>query len=191
MRIFPRSDKHSGFTIVELLIVIVVIAILAAISIVAYNGIQTRAENNKTAQGLAAYAKALALYAVDNGTYPSTTTYPCLGNPTSNQCGRVAGSTTTCPVFTGLAVVNSTFDADLAPYIGSTKPTLSNNTLECAGYQFRGAHVYANSTNPKILRIKSFFKGTGDCPTVGSLTLLSRQQHDQTIYCSFAMPTLA
>lgn len=35
----------SGFTIVELLIVIVVIAILAAISVVAYNGIQTRARD--------------------------------------------------------------------------------------------------------------------------------------------------
>ena len=35
-------NRNKGFTIVELLIVIVVIAILAAISIVAYNGIQNR-----------------------------------------------------------------------------------------------------------------------------------------------------
>ncbi|MFZ1599972.1 prepilin-type N-terminal cleavage/methylation domain-containing protein [Candidatus Saccharibacteria bacterium] len=37
------NTKNRGFTIVELLIVIVVIAILAAITIVAYNGIQNRA----------------------------------------------------------------------------------------------------------------------------------------------------
>ena len=37
------NRNHTGFTIVELLIVIVVIAILAAITIVAFNGIQDRA----------------------------------------------------------------------------------------------------------------------------------------------------
>ena len=35
--------EQTGFTIVELLIVIVVISILAAITIVAYNGVQERA----------------------------------------------------------------------------------------------------------------------------------------------------
>lgn len=39
-----KQTKTRGFTIVELLIVIVVIAILAAITIVAYNGIQNRAK---------------------------------------------------------------------------------------------------------------------------------------------------
>lgn len=43
MRIIRNKKYTSGFTIVELLIVIVVIATLAAISIVAYNGIQDRA----------------------------------------------------------------------------------------------------------------------------------------------------
>ncbi len=38
-----KQTKSRGFTIVELLIVIVIIAILAAITIVAYNGIQNRA----------------------------------------------------------------------------------------------------------------------------------------------------
>lgn len=41
------AKKQTGFTIVELLIVIVVIGILAAITIVAYNGVQTRANQSK------------------------------------------------------------------------------------------------------------------------------------------------
>ena len=40
-------QKQSGFTIVELLIVIVVIGILAAITIVAYNGVQARANDTR------------------------------------------------------------------------------------------------------------------------------------------------
>ena len=57
----------SGFTIIELLIVIVVIAILAAISVVAYTGIQQRARDSQRRSDLAALAKAYAIYRIDNG----------------------------------------------------------------------------------------------------------------------------
>ena len=64
-----KSSKQ-GFTIVELLIVVVVIAILAAISVVAYTGIQQRARDSKRKIDLAAIAKAVELYRTDNGHYP-------------------------------------------------------------------------------------------------------------------------
>ncbi|HEX7483861.1 MAG TPA: prepilin-type N-terminal cleavage/methylation domain-containing protein [Candidatus Saccharimonadales bacterium] len=62
--------KQRGFTIVELLIVIVVIAILAAITIVAYNGIQGRAKDSTRLSDMTAIRKALELYKTANGQYP-------------------------------------------------------------------------------------------------------------------------
>lgn len=63
----------------ELLIVIVVIGILAAITIVAYNGVQTRARDSRRAQDLTAIKKELMLYNIDNGGVPSTSTYGGFG----------------------------------------------------------------------------------------------------------------
>lgn len=68
-----KSKRTSGFTIVELLIVIVVIGILAAITVVAYNGVQARARDSKRQNDIAEIQIALELYKIDKGVYPPTT----------------------------------------------------------------------------------------------------------------------
>lgn len=60
------SFKSRGFTIVELLIVIVVIAVLAAITIVAFNGVQKRAENSAISSKETIAKKALEAYKIQN-----------------------------------------------------------------------------------------------------------------------------
>jgi prepilin-type N-terminal cleavage/methylation domain-containing protein len=56
-----------GFTIVELLIVIVVIGILAAITIVAFNGITQSTNASALADGLKKFEKSMTLYVVNTG----------------------------------------------------------------------------------------------------------------------------
>ena len=62
--------NKQGFTIVELLIVIVVVAILAAISIATYSGISDRANDSVIKNDLASFAKAAQLYYAEQGVYP-------------------------------------------------------------------------------------------------------------------------
>lgn len=77
--------SRRGFTIVELLIVIVVIAILAAITVVAFTGIQNRAKESASSNETAQVAKKLATYYSVNGElYPSALTDPALSLSDAN-----------------------------------------------------------------------------------------------------------
>lgn len=65
--------SKKGFTIVELLIVIVVIGILATLVITAYSGIQQKARNSKRQTDINALQTALEGFHTDKGYYPSLT----------------------------------------------------------------------------------------------------------------------
>lgn len=65
------NRKSLGFTIVELLIVIVVIGVLAAISIVAYNGISNKANDAAVQSDLSNLAKQISMFKAENGVLPT------------------------------------------------------------------------------------------------------------------------
>jgi prepilin-type N-terminal cleavage/methylation domain-containing protein len=68
-----QTRRTLGFTIVELLIVIVVIGILAAITIVAYTGVQQRANASSAQSGASQAGRKALAFAVDNSdNYPTT-----------------------------------------------------------------------------------------------------------------------
>ena len=88
--VFKNKSYSSAFTIVELLVVIVVIGILAAITIVSYNGIQGRAQISKINEDLATLSRAIQLARISN----SQTLLQITGSGYSaGQCnGKPAGT---------------------------------------------------------------------------------------------------
>jgi type II secretion system protein G len=66
-----KKAAAKGFTIVELLIVIVVIGILAALVIVTYNGIQQKARDTERKTDINALHGQFEAYQAQNGKYPT------------------------------------------------------------------------------------------------------------------------
>lgn len=90
-----KNRRHSqGFTIVELLIVVVVIAILATITIVAYNGIQSNAQKSVLSSDLLNLSKYLETQRVRSGsdTYPADLSGTSIPNGLTIQYTNYSGS---------------------------------------------------------------------------------------------------
>lgn len=87
-------SRSSGFTIVELLIVVVIIAILAAITIIAFNGVQNRANDSALSQNATVVSKAVTMYQVDNSKYPI-----CAGGD-GTSCTLASVSSNLVPMYT-------------------------------------------------------------------------------------------
>lgn len=68
------SSKQTGFTVVEMIVVVVVIGILAAISLVSYTTVQQRARDAQRTTDVMEVQKALEKYHAANGIYPSVGT---------------------------------------------------------------------------------------------------------------------
>ena len=86
-----NSRANRGFTIVELLVVIVVIGVLAAITIVSYAGISSRANTATLQSDLDNASKILKMYYTMYSTFPALDVNNCPTTPTvdNNYCLKV------------------------------------------------------------------------------------------------------
>ncbi len=90
-----KLQAQEGFTIVELLIVIVVIAILAAITIVSYNGITARANTSSAQAAASTVIKKAEAYASDATTNGYPTTLAALNSAPASSPYALSGITLT------------------------------------------------------------------------------------------------
>lgn len=180
----------TGFTIIELLIVIVIIAILAAITLVAYNGIKNNAANNQTEAALTQWVKALHMYKIDNGSWPrvGTVLQTCLGQgyeygptasdtPSSNQCRS-----------DGNFVEKATFESTMSKYFSGQLPTPAMVTYISSDgtVWYRGlSYYYGGGTGTSVYVIGTMMGTT--CPTISGIKPGGGASNNGVIVCQYVI----
>jgi prepilin-type N-terminal cleavage/methylation domain-containing protein len=149
-----KQTKARGFTIVELLIVIIVIAILAAITIVAYNGVQNRARTSANQSAAVAVQKKVEAFNAATGAYPLTTSSIVTQLNTVNE-SSLTGS--------GITIIATT------PVTGTAANTVRVNfctaPAAATGYQI----LYWDATAGSAATIAGGTNGTA-CTTYTAVT---------------------
>jgi len=71
MKMTHKKQNQQGFTIIEMLIVVLVIGVLATLVVVTFSGIQMKNRDNKRRYDVEAIAMQLEVYNASHGAYPA------------------------------------------------------------------------------------------------------------------------
>jgi len=173
------TSFRAGFTIVELLIVVVIIGILAAITLVSYNGIQGRAQQSVAKEAVnQAVGKVMAYAALNNDVYPATLADATVNGNDSTTYEYSVNNTSSPKTFCVTATIGNKVS-----YFANNTTQSNPATGGCPGHGQNGAIAITNlAPNPSIeadLATINNYAGPGG---VANLTRETTGAHDGTAY---------
>ncbi len=179
-----RVEQKLGFTIVELMVIIIVIGILAAMGAMYWHGVQERAFNSRIQHDMTTYESAFKLYASQEKEYPAVPALGryCLGTSglTGAEVNATTGSSLPTSTTAGGVTATSYFCRDLSSVATrhAAYPPLSRDLASVASVSQGSDHAkylvdhdtggvfvdYSGSASATTIGIFGFIKGT-DCPS--------------------------
>ena len=163
------KKRNQGFTIVELLIVIVVIGILALLVITTYSGIQAKARNSKRSTDVKALQTHIEAFFSQSGYYPSradmntaawrTTNMKSidpetLKDPSSATCNPATSTATTNPCLVTSAIAKA-YSYDVQTSAGAS---CEADDTTCAKYTLTA--TYEGTVNGKTTNVANNLDGS-------------------------------
>lgn len=156
--------KTSGFTIIELLIVIVIIGLLATLTIIAYSGIVSRSISTSLQSDLTNNSKKLKLYQAQYGSFPTALSNNCPSYPTATP-----NDPTYCLVQSG--------SNSISGYFGSTK----DYTLKMSNSNTTLAITESSAAATNIDGILMQTVTSANCPVALTRAVDARDNHSYWI----------
>lgn len=144
MKTLTLRDRQRGFTLMELLIVIIVIAVLAAIALPRFINSGLRSKEASLKSDLKIYRNAVQLFLNDTGAYPATlaalsaTTSPASGLDSAGSVKTITAADWKGPYIDSImsdpVSSNSFTYAVTSPNVGKVTSSASGNATDGTAY---------------------------------------------------------